>query len=134
MPSAPRTPFFPARDHRIIEVPVTVADVMGRRLPAAGGGYFRLLPGFIGRYLFFKGAKQSRMPGMFYMHPWEIDPKQPTVPGAPFKARFRHSVNQGSMLNKVERLLRSANFGPVRDIVLPPLYDQMPPVPDPEGS
>lgn len=125
MPSAPTTPFFPTQSKRIVELPVTVADVFGRRVPAAGGGYFRLMPSLLGRWLFFKGARQAQVPGMFYMHPWEVDPGQPKVPEAPFKARFRHSVNQSRMLGKVENLLRKASFGPVRDVVLPPLRDQL---------
>jgi hypothetical protein len=38
----------------------------------------------------------------FYIHPWEVDPDQPRVAGAPLKSRFRHYTN----LHRTEPRLR----------------------------
>lgn len=117
--AAPRSPFYPIGDKRIIEIPMTVLQVLGRRFPAAGGGYFRLMPKSMGSRVFFKGSKQTNSPGIFYMHPWEIDPAQPRIITSSFKSRFRHHVNQKNMLGKVRAVLKKSSFGPVRDIILP---------------
>src|SRR5438270_243570 len=55
------------------EVPMSVADVFGRRIPCSGGGYFRLLPYRATRFLIRQCNRQGR-PVIFYLHPWEVDP------------------------------------------------------------
>jgi hypothetical protein len=47
----------------------------------------------------------DRQPGMFYFHPWEIDPQQPRVAGAPLRSRFRHYTNLDTMEVRLRRLL-----------------------------
>jgi len=49
------------------------------------------------------GAEGSR--GIFYFHPWEIDPDQPRVNNAPALSRFRHRVNLAAMEGRIHRLL-----------------------------
>lgn len=62
------------RDGRqILEVPVSVADICGMRVPFAGGGYFRLLPLAATRVLFLLTARGR--PVVFYLHPCEIEPE-----------------------------------------------------------
>jgi hypothetical protein len=43
-------------------------------------------------------------PAVFYFHPWEIDPGQPRVAGAPLRSRFRHYSNLSVMAAKLRRL------------------------------
>ena len=119
--AADRTPYWPVTDLPLLEVPMTTWKAFGRRWPVSGGGYFRLLPGPLGRILLLRGARQIGVPGNFYMHPWEIDPKQPTVPNAPWKSRFRHRVNQRGMLRKVERMVRYTFFGPIYETMVRPI-------------
>lgn len=61
-------------------------DWRGRNLPAAGGGYFRLMPYALSRWLINRVNEQDNRSAMFYFHPWEVDPGQPRIPGAPLKA------------------------------------------------
>ncbi|HRS17178.1 MAG TPA: polysaccharide deacetylase family protein [Thermoanaerobaculaceae bacterium] len=62
------------RDGRhILEIPVSVADPCGVRIPFAGGGYFRMLPLAVTRSLFSLTAR--RRPVVFYLHPCEIEPE-----------------------------------------------------------
>jgi len=111
MPDAPRFPYRPEQCPRLLEMPPTTVDWRGRNLPAAGGGYFRLLPYAASRWLIRRVNRNDRRAAMFYFHPWEVDPDQPRIPGAPLKSRFRHYVNLGRMEAKLDRLCRDFRWG-----------------------
>jgi hypothetical protein len=85
---------------------MTTVPVMGRNIPCSGGGYFRLVP----YDLFKRGLRRfnetERKSGMFYIHPWEIDPQQPRMTQAPALSRFRHYVNISRSAARLDRLLR----------------------------
>ncbi len=104
MPEAPRHPYRPSACPQLLEMPPTTVRWRGRNLPAAGGGYFRLLPYAASRWLLARFLREEGRPAMFYFHPWEIDPAQPRVPGAPMKSRLRHYVNLQQMEAKLDRL------------------------------
>ncbi|HXD06401.1 MAG TPA: XrtA system polysaccharide deacetylase [Burkholderiaceae bacterium] len=103
MPDAPRFAF----DVRpgLLEIPVTTTRVLGRNLPAGGGGYFRLAPYAWSRWALRRVNQVDRHPANFYFHPWEIDPDQPRVPGTGLKTRFRHYVNLRKTESKLTHLL-----------------------------
>ena len=105
MPDAPRTPHRPL-DGGILELPPATLRVGSRNLPAAGGGYFRLLPYAVSRRALRRIERADAMPAVFYFHPWEIDPGQPRIPGITAKTRFRHYVNLHRMEARLERLLQ----------------------------
>ena len=50
--------------------------------------------------------RHDRQPGIFYFHPWEIDPDQPRIPNVGWKSRLRHYANLSRMADDVEELLR----------------------------
>ena len=104
MPDAPRFPYRPEHCPVLLEVPPTTVAWHGRNLPAAGGGYFRLLPYVASRWLIGQVNRVDGRPAVFYFHPWEVDPEQPRIPGAPLKSRFRHYVNLSRMEAKLARL------------------------------
>lgn len=106
MPEAPRFPFQPRGQDGLLELPATTAVVFGRNLPASGGGYFRLLPYPVSRWLIKRVNHDDRQPCIFYFHPWEIDPDQPRQDGVALKTRFRHYVNLARMEGKIRALLR----------------------------
>jgi polysaccharide deacetylase family protein (PEP-CTERM system associated) len=112
-PDAPRVPHRVA-NARLVEIPMTTVRLAGRNLPCAGGGYFRLLP----YALFRMGLRRANQdsPGMFYTHPWEIDPGQPRNNAAPRMARFRHYVNIGRTEARIGNLLRDFRWGRVDDV------------------
>ncbi len=103
MPDAPRFSFQSV--DRLIEVPPTTLRLFERNWPAAGGGFFRLLPYAVSRWSLARVNQVDAQPGMFYFHPWEIDPAQPRIPGIGFKTRFRHYLNLHRMQPRLERLL-----------------------------
>lgn len=111
MPTAPRFPYRPSRCPAILEVPPTTVRLVGRNLPAGGGGYFRLLPYRLSRWLLQRVNLGEGRPCMFYFHPWELDPGQPRVDGAGVRSRFRHYVNLHRMEAKLRNLLRDFRWG-----------------------
>lgn len=106
MPDAPRFAFYPHGPDGLLEVPVTTVNMLGRNLPAGGGGYFRLLPYALSRWMMQKVNRDDRQPALFYFHPWELDPGQPRPEGLDAKSRFRHYVNIGRMESRLEQLAR----------------------------
>jgi len=94
-------------DSGVLEIPVTTAKVGSRRVPAGGGGFFRLLP----LSWFSRAHRQMVSEGLipnFYLHPWEIDPEQPRIKDASLKSRFRHYVGLSRCESKLKRLLNGA--------------------------
>jgi polysaccharide deacetylase family protein (PEP-CTERM system associated) len=118
MPEAPRFAFKPTGDSGFIEVPPTTLRVFSRNLPSSGGGYFRLLPYGLSRWMLRHVNDAEQQSAIFYFHPWEIDPGQPRVAGASAKARFRHYLNLQRMESRLERLLSDFRWGRMDRIFL----------------
>jgi polysaccharide deacetylase family protein (PEP-CTERM system associated) len=118
IPDFPRHPVVLAgADGRTIwEVPMTTRRVWGRNLPVAGGGWMRLLPGAV-----MRRALRTEMarggPTIVYLHPWELDPGQPKVPEAPWKARVRHRLNLDRTEGRLDRLLAEFRYGTVSEML-----------------
>ena len=96
------------------ELPVSTVRLAGRNLPVAGGGYFRLYPLWLTRQA-IRRINAEGQPAVIYLHPWEFDPEQPRVPGAPALARFRHYVNIGKTERRLGALLGEFAFGSMSD-------------------
>lgn len=102
-PDAPR--FVHRLPEGLLEVPITTFAWLGRNWPAGGGGYFRLLPYAVSRWMIHQVHRRDRRGAVLYFHPWEIDPGQPRIAGADTRTRFRHYVNLHSMQRRLERLM-----------------------------
>ena len=102
MPNAPRHAHAVGS---LIEVPATTLRFMKRNWPASGGGYFRLMPYSLSRWMIERINRIDQMPAVFYFHPWEVDIEQPRIPGISAKTRFRHYLNLHRMENRLRRLL-----------------------------
>jgi polysaccharide deacetylase family protein (PEP-CTERM system associated) len=116
MPDSPR--FAYRLSAGILEIPVTTLRVGRRNLPSSGGGYFRLLPYALSRWMIRRVNRQDGESAIFYFHPWEIDPGQPRVAGIDAKTRFRHYVNIPRMENRLDTLLGDFRWGRMDDIFL----------------
>lgn len=114
-PEAPRFAFRPVAGSDMIELPVTTAKFAGRTLAAGGGGFFRLLPYGFSRWA-FRQVNAAGQPGIFYFHPWEIDPDQPRVPGAPMRSKLRHYTNLDGMAAKLTRMMGAFEWGRVDEV------------------
>ncbi len=115
LPEAPRFP-FKIKSLGLIEFPITTARFLGIKWPAAGGGYFRLFPYPLTKYLLKRINRKEKMPFIFYVHPWEFDPAQPRIK-APLKSRFRHYLNLKKTEKRFKKLLFDFKFAPVEEVL-----------------
>ena len=106
MPEAPRFPFRPLAVDAFLECPISTVELLRQNVPCGGGGYFRLLPYSLSRWLMRRVNRLDRQPCTFYFHPWEIDPAQPRQIAVSRRTRFRHYTNLGRMEGRLKRLLR----------------------------
>ncbi len=116
MPDAPR--FAYAARAGLLEIPMTTTRMWQRNLPAGGGGFFRLMPYAMSRWLINRVNTIDRQPALFYFHPWELDPDQPRVNGATGKARFRHYLNLHRTEPRLRRLLADFHWDRVDRVFL----------------
>ena len=108
MPEAPR------HAHSVgglLEIPATTLRFLNRNWPASGGGYFRLMPYGLSRWMLRRINQVDKLPAVFYFHPWEIDSGQPRIPDISSKTRFRHYVNIHRMEARLQRLLGDFRWG-----------------------
>ncbi len=98
----------PSMERGVIEFPVSTLPLFGRNLPMGGGGYFRLLPGWVTRAAIARLESLGR-PASIYLHPWEFDPMQPRCPASAGK-RFRHYLNLDQTLPRLEAMLARFEF------------------------
>ena len=110
----------PLHPHRIktpggdlLEFPVSVASVLGRRICFFGGGYLRLFPWPLIARMARQVAADGR-PVVYYLHPREIDPRQPRLP-MPAVRRIKSYVNLSTTAGKLERLLEGGGLTTFRD-------------------
>jgi len=116
----PGTPRFPyeiktRNGDTLVEFPPSTIEVMGKRIPIAGGFYLRALP----TWLVVRGIERIHReghPAVVYIHPPELDPEKPVVKmGA--RDRILHYHNLGTVEAKLEVLLSRFRFGPIREIL-----------------
>ncbi|NUQ22022.1 MAG: DUF3473 domain-containing protein, partial [Gemmatimonadaceae bacterium] len=108
-PRAPASPITIDREAGTLrEYPLTTLDFFGLRIPAAGGGYLRQFPFAVIRRAFVE-RERLRAPGVFYVHPWELDPEQPRLPVGAL-TRMRHYRGLESTAERIDRLLREFAF------------------------
>ena len=108
---APRFAFHPLPHSPLVEIPVTTAMLGGRRVAAGGGGFFRVLPYAFSRWAIRQVNRVEQRPAVFYFHPWEIDPQQPRVAGAPMRSRLRHYTGLDQMADKLRALVGEFAWG-----------------------
>ena len=113
IPGSPEQPYtiVTQAGFSLTEFPLTTARVFGQSVPAAGGGYFRQYPYWLSRWLFNRASHNQTRSQIFYLHPWEIDPRQPRVPNASWFSNFRHYTNLDLCLPRLEQLLQDFQFG-----------------------
>ncbi|MFO0817942.1 MAG: XrtA system polysaccharide deacetylase [Pirellulales bacterium] len=99
------------------EFPPSVVRRAGVNLPVSGGGYFRLYPlQWTDLCLRAINARHGQ-PFMFYIHPWEIDPKQPRLKAGDRIARWRHYLNLNTTEGKLASLLSRFPFTTMKEVV-----------------
>jgi hypothetical protein len=89
----------------------------GINVPVAGGGYFRQFPYGVTRWGFRRLNEVERRPGVFVVHPWEIDPGQPRIGGISAATRLRHYRNLARTEERLQCLLQDFAFGPLSRVL-----------------
>lgn len=115
-------------DNGLFEVPLTVVETAGRRLPAVGGGYFRLFPYLYTRWAMHQLDGEHR-PAVTYFHPHEFELGRARVPRdgwsmSPsralrlFKTNLLQSMGRGrAQRAKLVRLVREHRFVPLGQLL-----------------
>ncbi|MCD6388401.1 MAG: DUF3473 domain-containing protein, partial [Desulfobulbaceae bacterium] len=112
LPEAPRFEYrLPGHD--LTEYPISTSLILGRKIPVAGGGYFRLFPYWFSHVALKKINEKEGQPFIFYFHPWELDPEQPRMKKIKLLSRFRHYNNLKKTRQRLERLLTDFNFSSI---------------------
>lgn len=99
---------------QIVELPVTTGRLFGVNLPVGGGAYFRIWPYAVTKWG-FRQVNRMGQPGVFYVHPWEIDPDQPRL-DLPKRLSLTHYHRLGSTYGKLERLLTDFKFASMAEV------------------
>lgn len=94
----------------LLEFPMTVAEVLGKRMCFFGGGYFRLFP----YWLIRRKAREVNgggRPVIYYVHPREVDPGHPRIPMGALR-RFKSYVNLDTTEAKLRALIEEQTLLP----------------------
>lgn len=100
--------------------PMSVSRVFGKNLPVMGGGYFRIYPYWLSRWL---ARDLNHTTSIFYMHPYELDTheyrevsQQVTIP---LKMAVHQFARRGSIKPKLDKLLQDYSFHSFREHYYP---------------
>ena len=96
-------------DGKIIEFPVIVTKFLGKKIPAAGGFYLRTLPSSIIENA-IKSYEKKNLPGVFYIHSWELAPEFMPKIKLSKKDHFITFHNLDKAYSKMEDLLKKFQF------------------------
>ena len=80
-----------------------------------------LMPYSLYRMLLRRYHRAEQAAGVFYFHPWEVDPGQPRMHQAGRMAQFRHYVNIPAMQGRMEQLLRDFTWDRMDRVFAPAL-------------
>ena len=92
----------------IVELPPATVRAMGSNFPAGGGAYLRLLPLWLVRGA-LRDAERRGRPGVFYIHPWELDDHVPEI-AMSRQARVRTFAGRRRTWPRVSALLTEFRF------------------------
>ncbi len=108
----PEGPTRPARirgaRHTLAEFPLPTLALGPARLPVLAGAYLRLLPGWVSLHA-LRVHLRAGVPLILNVHPWEIDPGQPTI--GPSRLRtWTHYARLAATEPLLRRILSRAPF------------------------
>lgn len=117
---APRFPFRASQYCKdagdLLEIPPSTVKMPLLNIPFSGGFYFRALPyPFI--HTFAKQVNREGYPTVFYLHPREIDPKQPRLNLSKRDALIHYYGIRGCK-SKMNKVVKKFDCGAIRDVLL----------------
>ena len=102
-------------DNQLMEAPMTTFKVLKYDV-GSGGAYFRILPYFYFKEK-FKSINKAGLNGIFYIHPWELDPEHPYISTLPRRIKYPHYFNLKSTEPKIRQMLSDFEFVPLKDLI-----------------
>ena len=113
---APLTPYFiETRCGHLLEIPMSIVEILGRRTSLFGGGYLRLANKLMIKWGIDKLQAAGR-PLIVYLHPREIDPAQPHLPLSMLR-QFKCYVNLNTTLPKLKWLCKNYSLFTMLEMV-----------------
>lgn len=107
----------------IHEMPPSTFKMFKINLPIAGGAYLRFLPLGIISHGIRRINNTESQPAVVYIHPWEIDHRQPR-----FKVRrlteVRHYAGLSGVEEKIKNILSEFKFGRISEVITESLARQ----------
>lgn len=98
----------------LIEIPLSALRVLGWGIPFGGGGYLRLYPLAITRWL-YRAHNRQGWPGVLYLHPYEMGRVIPRIDGLSMVRTFRTYVGVKGAARKLAALIRERHFVAIED-------------------
>ena len=110
-----------ASGRSIVELPIGTVAVNGRRWPAGGGGYHRLLPGALIQWAVERSLRKQSV-FVAYCHPYEFDPWEfrELQLAIPLRVRLHQGLGRKGFRGKFERLLSGFETVQGREVALDP--------------
>jgi polysaccharide deacetylase family protein (PEP-CTERM system associated) len=98
----------------IWEIPASTCPILGMRIPAAGGLYFRAFPALLTNRVLSVERTPGTHPGMIYLHPYDLDADCPRLQAGGIFRSVRY-IGVGSAWGRLETALRKFRFCPIAD-------------------
>jgi len=117
MPNAESKPYFISStslekndpNGKIIEFPLMTTKFLGKKIPAGGGFYLRILPMKIIKNA-IKNYEKKNIPATFYIHSWELTPEfMPKIPMSKSDSFITYH-NLDKAMTRMGELLQSFDF------------------------
>lgn len=98
--------FIEYNGFKIKEFPITFKTILQKNIIFSGGGYFRLVPYF----LLKKWTAENSKYLISYIHPRDLDPSQPMVPGLNWIRKFKSYYGLSKSERKLHKWLNDFHF------------------------
>lgn len=96
-------------DGKILEFPLLTTTILGKKIPAGGGFYLRVLPLKILRSA-IRNCNLDNNPSTFYIHSWELTPELMPKVSLPFLDSFITYHNLGKAFSKMDKIIKEFKF------------------------
>ncbi len=116
-PNAPKNPYKISSDSlekdnpngKLVEFPLMVTKFLGKTIPAGGGFYLRTLPFSITKKA-IREYDEQKIPGVFYIHSWELTPEYMPKVKLSIKNNFITYHNLNKVSKRMSNLLSTFQF------------------------
>lgn len=96
-------------DSKLIEFPLAVGKLFGKKIPVAGGFYLRILPQKIIHNAITE-YERNNIPATFYIHSWELTPEYMKRINLPPIDQFITYHNITKTLDRLEQIIKKFKF------------------------